>query len=125
VTGESRSSTGVGALSIDHVGLLVDDLDAAMRFYTEVLGLRERSDRPELRLRGAWLDIGDGQVHVFEGHAPADAGQHLALRVADIDVVVERLTELGIEHRCYPRDEPTRQVILHDPAGNRIELTVR
>jgi catechol 2,3-dioxygenase-like lactoylglutathione lyase family enzyme len=78
-----------------------------------------------MRLRGAWLDVGDGQVHVFEGQAPSDGGQHLALRVADIEVVVERLSSRGIEHRCYPRGEPTRQVIVHDPAGNRIELTAR
>jgi catechol 2,3-dioxygenase-like lactoylglutathione lyase family enzyme len=116
---------GLGVVSIDHVGVLVDDLDAAMWFYTEVLGLTERSDRPELRLRGAWLDVGDGQLHVFEGRAPHDAGQHVAFRVADIDVVVERLSARGIEHACFPKGEPPRQVIVHDPAGNRVELTVR
>jgi catechol 2,3-dioxygenase-like lactoylglutathione lyase family enzyme len=114
---------GIGGL--DHVGLLVDDLEASLHFYVDVLGLTVRDDRPELRLRGAWLDVGDAQLHLFEGRTPEDAGQHVALRVSDVDVVISRLERLDVPFRAFPRDAPPRQVIVHDPAGNRIELTSR
>ena len=97
------------AVALHHVGLLVDDVDGALAFYTDVLGLSVRDDRPEFPLRGAWLDVG--------------AGQHVALRVDDLEAVVERLERLGVAFKSYPRGEPPRQVIVHDPAGNRIELT--
>jgi catechol 2,3-dioxygenase-like lactoylglutathione lyase family enzyme len=59
--------TSWSVTALHHVGLLVDDVDASLPFYTDVLGLRERDDRPQLRLRGAWLDVGAGELHLFEG----------------------------------------------------------
>ena len=46
-------------LGVHHVSLNVDDVAAATAFYTEVLGLVVRSDRPDFGFDGAWLDVGD------------------------------------------------------------------
>jgi catechol 2,3-dioxygenase-like lactoylglutathione lyase family enzyme len=109
--------------SIHHVGLLVGDLDAALVFYSDVLGLPTRDDRPEFGARGAWLQLnGDQQLHVFEGDPPADGGQHVALQVDDLDQLMAHLTAQGIVVRGYPKGGPFRQAVVFDPAGNRVEL---
>jgi lactoylglutathione lyase len=111
--------------SIHHVGLLVRDLEATVPFYTDVLGLHRRDDRPAFDVEGVWFDIGDGQqLHLFEGETPTDAGQHVALRVRDLNDAVGRLREHDVKVWLYPREGPYRQAVVRDPSGNRIELYV-
>lgn len=108
---------------LHHVSINVRDVEAARDFYTRVLGLPERSDRPDLPFDGAWLDAGNGQqVHLIEGEVPPSVGQHLALAVADLDDAVAELRAMGV-----PVTDPVpvgtgRQSFVEDPAGNRVEL---
>ena len=111
-----------GQLAIHHVSLMVQDLDEALDFYTAVLGMQPRTDRPDSPVRGAWLDVGDHQLHLIEGTPPPAFGQHFALRIADLDATRERL-----RHRAVDVSEPVtignaRQAFLQDPSGNQIEL---
>ncbi len=108
---------------VHHVSLNVDDLAAADRFYTEVMGF-ERLPRPDLGFPGTWLQAGPQEVHLLEiGAVPEDVGQHVAFRVTDLDVAVADLRGLGVEV-SDPKALPTgaRQAFLHDPSGNRLEL---
>jgi len=43
---------------LHHVSINVPDVPRALAFYVEVLGLTERSDRPDFGFGGAWLDAG-------------------------------------------------------------------
>ena len=43
-------------LGIHHVSINVTDTASAVDFYTSVLGLTERDDRPDFSFNGAWLD---------------------------------------------------------------------
>jgi glyoxylase I family protein len=107
---------------VHHVSINVDDVDAALRFYVDVLGLVPRSDRPDFRFGGAWLDAGGQQVHLIEGDPPPACGQHFAVRVDDLDDVVAELRERGID---VPAPKPVgtgRQTFVSDPAGNVVEL---
>jgi catechol 2,3-dioxygenase-like lactoylglutathione lyase family enzyme len=105
---------------IDHAGITVASVAAALGFYRDLLGLRvidEGEDGgPELdsitglsgvRIRYAELDLGGGQLlEVIEYDAPegtplaqrpCDPGaSHLALRVDDVDAVCERLAAAGV-----------------------------
>jgi glyoxylase I family protein len=105
---------------IDHAGITVASLGAALHFYRDLLGLRvtdEGEDSgPELdaisglsgmRMRYAELDLGAGQLlevieyQPAEGNAlvqgPRDPGaSHLALRVDDVDALYERLVAAGV-----------------------------
>ena len=67
------------ALGLHHVSINVEDVEAARRFYVDVLGAVERSDRPDFGFGGAWLDVGRQQIHLIEASVPEDHGQHLAL----------------------------------------------
>ena len=107
---------------LHHVSINVPDVPQALSFYVEVLGLTERSDRPDFGFAGAWLDVGGQQIHLIEAPTPAALGQHLALQVADIDGAVADVRAAGVEV-SDPRPVGTgRQAFLTDPAGNGVEL---
>ena len=105
-----------------HVSINVTDVDQAVRFYTDVLGLSWREDRPELGVQGAWLDAGGQQVHLIEGEPPPGRGQHFALLVDDLDRVVGELRSSGVKVSDPSPVGTSRQAFLDDPAGNLIEL---
>ncbi|HVM41772.1 MAG TPA: VOC family protein [Acidimicrobiia bacterium] len=109
-------------LAIHHVSLNVDDVDAALRFYTEILGLTPRTDRPDFGFGGAWLDAGGQQVHLIEGEPPPNRGQHFAILVADLDATVGELRSRGVEVTDPSPVGSSLQAFLTDPAGNGIEL---
>ena len=109
-------------LGIHHVSINVDDVPAAVAFYTGPLGMTVRTDRPDFGFDGAWLDAGAQQIHLIEATAPADLGQHVALHVADIDASVAELRADGVEVTDPMPVGTGRQAFLHDPAGNLVEL---
>jgi len=112
----------VRPLGVHHVSLNVDDVDAAVAFYTGPLGLTLRDDRPDFGFGGAWLDAGDQQVHLLEAGPPPVLGQHFALQVDDLDAVVAELRAAGIDVGDASPVGTGRQAFLTDPAGNQVEL---
>lgn len=117
----------VRPLAVHHVSINVDDVEAALAFYTGVLGLEARTDRPDFAFGGAWLDAGGQQVHLIEGQPPAGLGQHFALQVDDLDRVVAELRERAVDVSDPAPVGSSRQAFVTDPAGNLVELhqTVR
>ena len=109
-------------LGVHHVSINVGDVATAVEFYTTVLGLTLRTDRPDFGFGGAWLDLGDQQVHLIEGTAPDNLGQPFAIRVGDIDAAVTELKGKGIEVRGPVYVGAGRQAFFSDPAGNLVEL---
>ena len=114
-----------GIAMIQHVSLDVDDLERAMWFYCEVLGLHP-IDRPaSLGDNGAWLALGSGtQLHLVQSEsfeAPR-TGQHLAFQVDDVDAVIERIRGAGADPTDAFDIGAGRQSFLRDPAGNLVEL---
>jgi glyoxylase I family protein len=108
--------------ALHHVSINVSDAPAALAFYTTVLGLRQRSDRPDFSFDGAWLDAGAQQVHLIAGEVPPNCGQHFALAVEDLDAVVAELRAKGVSVTDPVPVGAGRQSFLDDPSGNRVEL---
>ncbi|MEB3366507.1 VOC family protein [Saccharopolyspora mangrovi] len=108
--------------ALHHVSLVVRNLDEALDFYVGALGLRQRTDRPDTEVRGAWLDLRDHQLHLIEGQPPPALGQHFALHVAELDPLRERLVGLGVEVSEPVPVGRARQSFLQDPSGNHVEL---
>lgn len=111
-------------VGVHHVALDVDDLDAALRFYVGGMGFTELR-RPDFGFPGAWLDMGDHQLHLVEvaGPLPANGGRHFALRVDDLDDAVASLRAQGVKVDPIPETPGAgRQAFLVDPSGNLIEL---
>jgi catechol 2,3-dioxygenase-like lactoylglutathione lyase family enzyme len=109
-------------LAVHHVSINVDDVEAALTFYVDVLGLTPRTDRPGFSFGGAWLDAGGQQVHLIEGQLTPGTGQHFALLVDDLDATVAELRERGVDVSDPKPVGPNRQAFLSDPAGNMVEL---
>ena len=112
-------------LAVHHVSINVDDVGAAMDFYTGVLGLVPRTDRPDFGFGGAWLDAGGQQIHLIEAPVPQNLGQHLALQVDDLPAVVDELRSRGITITDPKPVGPGVQSFLNDPAGNGVEIYQR
>jgi glyoxylase I family protein len=109
-------------LAVHHVSITVTDVGAAFAFYTDVLGLVERDDRPDFGFGGHWLEAGGQQLHLVEGRPPEDRGQHFALQVADLDATVVELRGRGVTITDPSPAGPTRQSFVHDPEGNLVEI---
>jgi glyoxylase I family protein len=107
---------------LHHVSINVSDVGAARDFYTRVLGLTERADRPDFSFDGAWLDAGNQQVHLIEAEVPPELGQHFALAVTDLDAVVAELRALDVTVTDPVPVGRGRQAFVTDPSGNRVEL---
>ena len=110
------------ALGVHHVSINVVDVAEALAFYTGPLGLTVRTDRPDFGFGGAWLDVGDQQIHLIEAPTPQNLGQHLALRVADLAGTVAELRAQGIDVTEPSPVGPGLQSFLTDPSGNAVEL---
>ncbi len=87
-----------------------------------MLGLTERTDRPDFSFDGAWLDAGGQQIHLIEAEVPPELGQHFALAVTDLDGVVAELRTLGVAVTDPVPVGAGRQAFVTDPSGNRVEL---
>lgn len=109
-------------LAVHHVSINVSDVDAALAFYTDVLGCSVRSDRPDFGFGGAWLDVGGQQVHLIEGEPPKAVGQHFAVQVADMEKAIAELRGRGITVSDAMAVGRNLQAFLEDPSGNAIEL---
>lgn len=126
---------------IDHIGILVDDLDAAIRFYTDTLGLSVGpiETRQEPPIRRACVRVGDTELELIEAENPEStmirylphrqAGiYHVGLRVADVDAAAERLRERSVPliEGVREGDEMRVQFLHPDAAqGTMIELVAR
>lgn len=109
-------------VGVHHVSINVSDVDAALAFYTELLGFTARRDRPDFGFGGAWLDVGGQQVHLIEAPPPENRGQHFAVQVADIDAAVAELRARQVDVTDPVPVGSSRQAFLNDPSGNSIEL---
>ncbi|MEV7041760.1 VOC family protein [Amycolatopsis sp. NPDC051061] len=115
-----------------HVRYLVDDVEAAVAFYTEHLGFTLRTDAAP-----AFADVVRGNLRLLlsgpassagrpmpDGRTPEPGGwNRIHLLVEDIDAEVARLRAAGIGFRNDVVTGPGgRQILLDDPAGNPVEL---
>lgn len=121
-TGPSAIIDVIEPVGIHHVSINVDDVDAALEFYVDRLGLKVRSDRPNFSFAGAWLDAGGQQVHLIRGVCPPDSGQHFALAFVDLLGVVATLRQQGLDVTEPVASGTSLQSFVTDPAGNRVEL---
>ncbi len=114
---------------IHHASLIVQNTEKALQFYCDLLGLEVDPSRPDLGYPGAWLHVGEQQIHLLElpnpdpvSGRPAHGGRdrHLALAVEQLDVLLERLEAAGI---VVSKSKSGRQAAFcRDYDGNAIEL---
>ena len=126
--------------TIDHVTLVVADLERTRKFYVDLLGLQPTT-RPGFNFPGLWFQAGATQIHLILQHdlsgpaglpmfpPPATAGRvfHFAFEVDDCRAAVEHLKRAGVTVRGGPSLRPDGfvQTWCHDPDGHVVELFSR
>jgi catechol 2,3-dioxygenase-like lactoylglutathione lyase family enzyme len=115
-----------------HVRYLVDDVQAAVDFYTTHLGFTlgqaylpafAETQRGALRLLLAGPASSAGRA-MPDGRVPEPGGwNRMLLLVDDLPAEVERLRAAGVPFRSdIVRGPGGSQIVLDDPAGNPVEL---
>lgn len=132
----SQTLAPIQVKTIDHVTLIVADLEASRRFYVDLLGMQE-VERPGFGFPGLWFQAGQTQIHLIlehegtgtagfsvTGDSRASRNHHFAFEVDDCLAATERLKEFGLTIAGGPQrrpDGPT-QVYVNDPDGHVVEL---
>ena len=110
---------------INHVTTMVKDTDRAMKFYNDLLGIKQiqsQVDNPAI----TWLQLENGvMVHLIEtDEAPAKPGNiHHAFQVDNLES-----TKATLEASGYPakregiRYDGQAYLFIEDPDGNSVEF---
>jgi catechol 2,3-dioxygenase-like lactoylglutathione lyase family enzyme len=104
-------------------------VEAARRFYGELVGLEE-IERPEtMGGEGVWFALGERELHVgtTDEFSPA-LKAHPALRLGSdgqLDALARRLEQAGVEITWDDRLPGARRFYAPDPGGNRVEFLAR
>ncbi|MEO1998652.1 MAG: VOC family protein [Planctomycetaceae bacterium] len=120
---------------IDHVTIVVRDLNRSREFYVGLLGMEE-VDRPSFSFAGAWFKAGATLLHLIEEHqqsglagAESDRAHnnrchHFAFEVADARAAARFLRDQGVSLIADAKLRPDGavQVFVGDPDGHVVEL---
>ena len=142
------------ATRLDHCNIRTFDLDATVKFYSDVVGLKD-GDFPGTRAMGAWLyDVSDRPILHIIAIDPNDpepalervrdrlgslagplelstlkgggAVDHIAFECDDYDAMAGKLSDMGL---FFTRNEvpsiKLRQLFVNDPNGITLELNFR
>jgi glyoxylase I family protein len=127
-------------LHFEHVGMAVADLDASLRFYVDLIGMKliVRKVAPN-GTQAAFVDAGNGAMLEIMSppgirREPArrvgadEAGiKHITLAFENIDETYAKLVAAGVKSLEKPRDAYNRDILarvafVEDPDGIIVEL---
>ncbi len=93
---------------LDHIGIAVKNVDEALAFYRDTLGLSSVGEEviDEQKVKVAFLPLGDTELELLESTSPdgpvakfiekrGEGIQHVALRVENIEEALKELKEKG------------------------------
>ena len=129
----------IDIVDLDHVAVRVSDLDAALEFYHDLLGMeiRDRQRYEQGEVPYVAVVAGGRHIHLVPTDEPIDVSSgHLCLLVrsgemeteAEIEALIEELRAAGVtvedgepyeRYGAYGRDWA---VYVRDPDGRRVEL---
>ena len=128
---------------LNHVSIIVKDVDASVRFYCGVLGMEEVPRNLSFTFPGAWLRSGRAEIHLIQEdvatHAAGDLSyavaattdkdlsrsRHFSLVIDDTDGLVKHREDQGVAIAYGPveRVGGLVQTLCYDPDGHLIEFT--
>jgi|SRR6187551_696461 catechol 2,3-dioxygenase-like lactoylglutathione lyase family enzyme len=125
----SRGDPALRIKGLDHVVLRVADMDRAIAFYEEVLGLQVERRLPEIGL--VQLRAGAAMIDLVPRTEDEDEGRnmdHYAVQIESMDVpaLTAHLKRHGIDpgevRRRYGAEGYGSSIYITDPDGNTVEL---
>ena len=128
---------------LDHVALLVKDVERSKLFYAQLLGMEEHPRPSNFNFPGAWLRKGSAEIHLIGedepgrvdlvhpgGNNPQELSSghvtHFAFEVNDLEETRQYLQSRGIPivGGPRPRGDGVMQLYIRDPDGYIIEFFV-
>lgn len=108
---------------IDHVSVLITDVERSRRFYRDVLGLKEIAKPRTFDFSVLWFDLGNQQLHLLLKDRPdALSPRHFALRVADAETARAYFRRHDIAAQETTPIPGADRFFIADPDSNRIEI---
>ncbi len=124
--------------SIHHIAIAVHDLDAALAFYRDILGLEvtERHEVPEEGVEIAFLPAGEGEIELLRPldkesgvarflEKRGEGLHHVCLAVEDIEAAMEQLRAAGarlLSEGPRVNVHGTRYVFVHPKSAHGVLL---
>jgi methylmalonyl-CoA/ethylmalonyl-CoA epimerase len=121
---------------INHIAIVVEDLDAALSFWRDALGLplAKTEENPGEQVDIAFLPVGESEIELLKPTDPdsgigkylAKKGQgmhHVCIEVDDIDATMQRLTAHGVQminESPRVREEGTRYAFVHPKSAGGV-----
>ena len=108
---------------IDHVSVIITDVERSRRFYRDLIGLKEINKPRMFDFVVLWFELGNHQLHLLLKDRPdTRSPRHFALRVKDA-----RAARAYFREHDVPTEETTPipgadRFFIYDPDGNRIEI---
>lgn len=113
-------------IGVHHISVIVRNVEAALSFYKKAFQLpeKDRLSAEASKNRGAWLQLGELELHLQERKEPKPkTEQHFALLTDNLEEIQQKVRELGgrveearliegVKKRCF----------VYDLDDNRIEL---
>lgn len=120
-------------VKVEHIGIMVGDLDRSIAFYQEVLGLELVERRKNNAAEIAFFKAGDAEIELIAGStAPYEKTDgvvnHLTFTVTDLDAAYQVLKDKGVElinPEPIPIWDGMRVLFFRGPDGEKLELFER
>ena len=122
---------------INHIGIAVNNIEEAIKLYTDVLGLKVKNIEvvEEQKVRTAIIPVGETKIELLESTDPegpiakhisarGEGVHHLALEVNDVQDALEKVAKRGvrlIDEKPRTGVENTKIGFLH-PKGTKVLL---
>jgi methylmalonyl-CoA epimerase len=127
--------------TLDHVGIAVKDLSAALAFYRDALGLDVEAPEEvtSQQVRAHFIPVGESKLELLEATAPQSAIaryvdkrgpglHHITLRVDDIDAAVNQLRSRGvrlIDEHPRPEAEGSTIAFIHPSSAHGVLIELK
>ena len=122
-------------IKINHVAIVVQDIDAALNFWEQTFGLKldHVEDVPSQKSKVAFLPLGESEIELVQP-TTSDSGlanflekrgegmHHICIEVSDIDATLAELKSKGVRLiNDVPEELPGRKMaFIHPKAANGV-----
>lgn len=121
-------------LGVDHVAMNVKDIDKAVEFYTQVIGLKITEREPSKPGIEYFLDCGPSLIGIIQAknfdksHPFENEGlgaNHFSFRIHanDFDPMIKRLEQHDVKIEFAKKREKSWSLYFYDLDGNKLEMT--
>ncbi|XP_074276912.1 glyoxylase I 4-like [Silene latifolia] len=130
----TRSTRALPLLCLNHISYVCKSVPDSVRFYVDVLGFVLIKRPSSLDFGGAWLfnhGIGihllasDNKLQQITRKIINPKDNHISFQCSDMNVVIEKLEDMGIEYETAIVEEDgikVDQLFFHDPDGYMVEI---